>query len=87
MKTSSSQLKAHFGRFLREVRRGRAVVVTDRDVPVARLVPYAEPKAAGLVIEAPREPSACKLGAVKVRGVRVAGVDSTALLREDRERR
>jgi prevent-host-death family protein len=38
-KISSSHLKANLGRYLRHVRAGKELVVTDRDVPVARLVP------------------------------------------------
>jgi prevent-host-death family protein len=33
-------LKAHLSEYLRQVRRGRALVVVDRDTPIARIVPY-----------------------------------------------
>jgi len=36
-----AELKAQLSAYLREVRRGHAVTVCDRDTPVARLVPYA----------------------------------------------
>lgn len=40
MKTASiSALRAQLRRFLAAVRRGETIVITDRDVPVARLVP------------------------------------------------
>lgn len=35
-------LRAHLSRWLREVRSGREVVVTDRGTPIARLLPAAE---------------------------------------------
>ncbi|MBI2345302.1 MAG: type II toxin-antitoxin system prevent-host-death family antitoxin [Deltaproteobacteria bacterium] len=36
-----AELKAHLSAYLRRVRAGAEVVVTDRDTPIARLVPYA----------------------------------------------
>jgi len=36
---SISQLKTYLGRYLRAVRRGEEIVVTDRGRPVARIVP------------------------------------------------
>ncbi len=41
---SVSELKANLSRYLREVRRGGEIPVTDRGTPVARLVPPAEPE-------------------------------------------
>lgn len=35
-----AELKARLSEYLRAVRRGRDVVVMDRDQPIARLVPY-----------------------------------------------
>lgn len=35
-----AELKAKLSAYLRSVRRGHAVVVCDRETPVARLVPY-----------------------------------------------
>ena len=35
-----AELKARLSEYLRQVRRGESIVVLDRDVPVARLVPY-----------------------------------------------
>ena len=40
---SVSELKANLSRYLREVRRGGEIQVTDRGTPVARLVPPVEP--------------------------------------------
>jgi prevent-host-death family protein len=38
-------LKTHLSRYLAEVRDGREVVVYDRDTPIARILPYAAPRA------------------------------------------
>ena len=38
-----AELKARLSRYLRQVRAGAEVVVTDRDRPVAKLVPYTDP--------------------------------------------
>lgn len=37
-----AELKANLSAFLREVRRGHALTVLDRETPVARLLPYAD---------------------------------------------
>jgi prevent-host-death family protein len=42
----SRELKTRLGRYLRIVRRGEALVVTDRGEPVARLVPLEEARGA-----------------------------------------
>lgn len=34
-----AELKAHLSRFLRRVKAGEEIVITERDVPVARIVP------------------------------------------------
>ncbi|MDE0136723.1 MAG: type II toxin-antitoxin system prevent-host-death family antitoxin [Acidimicrobiaceae bacterium] len=41
---SVSELKANLSRYLRQVRRGGEIQVTDRGTPVARLVPASEPE-------------------------------------------
>lgn len=41
---SVSELKANLSRYLRQVRRGGEIQVTDRGTPVARLVPPEEPE-------------------------------------------
>jgi len=90
IRTSSSRLKAKLGQYMRAVRSGKEVVVTDRDEPVARLVPYREPASVGKdepVLERPRDPAAPVLGEVQVRPIRYAGKSTTALLTEDRRRR
>jgi len=88
IKTSASQLKAKMGRYMRAVRSGQEVLVTDRDQPVARLVPVdAAAPTTGLRTSAPRDPAAPALGEIEVRGLRRRGIDTTALLVEDRSRR
>lgn len=89
LRTSSSRLKARMGEYLRAVRAGKEVVVTDRDRPVARLLPYEE--APPLVREPevawPRDPAAAPLGDIEVRSIRYRGPSTTAVLSADRKRR
>jgi len=41
MKTAGiADLKARLSEYLREVRRGRTLVVVDRNTPIAKLIPY-----------------------------------------------
>ncbi len=53
-----AELKARLSEHLRQVRRGRTLVVLDRDTPIARLVPYEE-ESGSLTIRRPagRSPS------------------------------
>lgn len=39
-KVRIAELKAHLSEHLRAVRRGQELIVCDRDIPVARIVPY-----------------------------------------------
>jgi len=39
-----AELKARLSEHLRAVRRGRTVTVLDRETPIARIVPYPEPR-------------------------------------------
>jgi prevent-host-death family protein len=88
MNVSVSQLKAHLGKYLRAVRQGRSVGITDRGEPVARLVPVevaaARPR---LAICRPRDPSAPALGSVRVRAIRWRGPSTMELLRDERGKR
>jgi antitoxin (DNA-binding transcriptional repressor) of toxin-antitoxin stability system len=53
VKTSRiSEFKAHISRELASVRRGERIVIFDRDVPIAQVVPYQEP-ASALIPRAP----------------------------------
>jgi prevent-host-death family protein len=90
LRTSSSQLKAKLGEYMRAVRAGREVIVTDREEPVARLVPYREPNklpVTRLEVSRPRDPTAPPLGQVQVRPIRYQGRETGTLLVEDRSRR
>ena len=89
-KTSASRLKARMGQYMRAVRAGEDVVVTDRDQPVARLVPFREAAAPApdeLPIAQPKDPGAPPLGKLQLRAVRYRGRSTTDLLLEDRRRR
>lgn len=88
-KTSASRLKARMGQYMRAVRAGEEVVVTDRDQPVARLVPFkdASSQAEELPIVQPKDPGAPPLGKVQLRAIRYRGRSTTDLLLEDRRRR
>lgn len=89
-RTSASRLKARMGRYMRAVRAEGEVVITDRDQPVPRLVPFREDATAAreeLPIARARDPAAPPLGEVEVRAIRYRGRSTTALLAEDRKRR
>lgn len=88
IKTTASQFKAKLGVFMRAVRAGKEVLVTDRDQPVARLVPIrGVPEPEVLRTSRPADPTAPSLGKVDVRGISPRHTDTTAMLREDRQRR
>ena len=79
-----SELKAHLSSYLARVRKGETVVVNDRSMPIARIVPY-EDRRAGLEVLPPSRPSS---ELRKVRPVRPRRpVDVARLLREDRDYR
>ncbi len=80
MKTINiSTLKTHLSAELKKVRRGERLVVMDRDVPIAELIPYSTPER--LVIRAP-------LGKLRVpRQLKGTGLDPRVALQEDRESR
>lgn len=88
MRVSTSQFKAKLGVFMKAVREGKEVVVTDRDEPVARLVPFERERGSPvLTVSQPRDPTAPPLGTLTVRSIRYAGPSTTTWLREDRRRR
>lgn len=89
-RTSSSNLKAKMGQYMRAVRAGEEVVVTDRDQPVARLVPYRDadpPTEEALLVAQPKDPGAPPFAKIAVRPIRYRGPSTTSLLEEDRNRR
>jgi prevent-host-death family protein len=87
-RTSASRLKARLGQYLRAVRAGGEVVVTDREQPVARIVPWREPAghADPLPVASPRDPAA-PFAEVEVRPIRYRGRPTTRVLLDDRKRR
>jgi prevent-host-death family protein len=87
MKVSTSQFKAKMGKYMKAVRDGREVVVTDRDEPVARLIPYGAAKEEACKVSDPRDPVAPALGKISIRGIRYQGPSTSSLLMEDRSRR
>jgi prevent-host-death family protein len=88
VKTSATQLKAKLGKYMRAVKSGQEILITDRDQPVARLIAYRPPDAPSKVIRCvSRDPAAPPLGQIKVDGIRYSGPSTTDLLREDRARR
>lgn len=88
-RTSSSRLKAKLGRYMRAVRAGEEVVVTDREEPVARLVPYRvdDAKPDPLPVSKPVDPTEPPLGEVDVRPIKYRGRSTTSILADDRKRR
>ena len=51
-----AKLKAELSRYLREVKRGGEVVVTDHKMPVAKLVPFQEARPFKLQTIKPKDP-------------------------------
>ena len=88
-RVNASKFKAKLGQYMRAARQGRSVLVTDRDQPVARLVPArdAEPASCGALVVTPREATAPPLGQVEVAAIDYRGPSTTDLLVEDRSRR
>lgn len=76
------------GQYMRAVKAGKEVIITDRDQPVARLVPYQDHAGGvGLLISQSRDPTAPPLDQVDVHPIQYHGTSTTVLLREDRDRR
>jgi len=82
-KVGVADLKDHLSRHLRAVERGAEVVVTDRDRPIARIVPVGS--AGRVAVQPPRKPFA----SIRDRHYPAAGwrVNSTELLLEERQDR
>jgi prevent-host-death family protein len=76
-----AELKARLSEYLRDVRKGHALVVMDRNTPIARVVPYA-PEGEALTVRRP-------LGKTSLQSVPLpppleTGVDAVELLLEER---
>jgi prevent-host-death family protein len=78
-----AELKARLSEYLRRVRRGHAVLVVDRETPVARLVPYVD-DAQALVVRRPL-PGAPSLQAVRLPPPLRLETDIVTLLLEERQ--
>ena len=80
---SIADLKARLSHYVSLARRGRAVTVTNRDIPVARLVPLEE-KRDVLVIHRP-DPAAPPPGRVKLPPALRTKRDIVEILMEERQ--
>ncbi len=78
-----AELKAHLSEHLRAVRSGGTVIVLDRDLPIATIVPYASQPAIDIRPAPDRESSFADLRPPKRKGK----TNSLAALLEDRARR
>jgi prevent-host-death family protein len=83
-----AHLKAHLSRYLAEVRRGKTLIVCDRNTPIARLVPFEEPSD-GFVVHEPARPitDLASVRGVKLRRDPGRALDVVRLLRESRDQR
>lgn len=80
-----SELKARLSEYLAGVRAGDPVIVCDRSIPVARLVPFSEEPLDDIQVEEPTAPLASlrKIQPIRLR----RRVDVIRLLRESRDQR
>lgn len=78
-----AKLKAQLSSYLRAVRHGEEVIVTDRNLPVARIIPIREETPYKVSIrKAPKSPK--ELASLVFRPVSGRGTDSLAFLLEER---
>ncbi|MCB1214537.1 MAG: hypothetical protein KDK66_03575 [Deltaproteobacteria bacterium] len=80
----SSEFKAKMAAHLRQVKKGEELILLDRDVPFAKVIPFRGKKKPTLKIIKAKKPGALKN--MKFTGVK-AKIDVVKLLREDRDRR
>src|SRR5450755_964819 len=74
MKTNTSQFKAKLGAYMRAVREGKEVIITDRDRPVARLIPFEPARGLQMIHPLAGTPP---FGKIKLKGIPYCGTDST----------
>jgi prevent-host-death family protein len=77
-----AELKARLSEYLRRVRRGRALTVTDRETPIAQIVPY-QAGAASLTVRYPM-PDAPRLAAIRMPPPLAIKADVVQLLAKER---
>ena len=72
-----AKFKAELSRYLRSVRKGEEVVITDRDRPVAKVVPISEPAPFKLEVRAALVDPAglCKLNFPPLTGIKVNSLE------------
>ncbi len=88
IKAATAKFKAKLSHYLRVVRTGQEVIITDRDHPVARVVPFeASVAPKEQLIVRPRNPNAPRFADIKIRKVSYRGPDPVEMLLEDRRRR
>ncbi len=77
-----ADLKARLSEYLRRVRRGRTLTVTDRETPIAQITPY-QSEAASLIVRRPL-PDAPRPGAIRMPPPLAVKADIVQLLAEER---
>jgi prevent-host-death family protein len=82
VKVKTAELKSKLSSFLRKVRAGEQIIVTDRDTPIAKLVPYSKSEEKLTIRTAKRSPSIIKNISVPKA---LPGISSFDALMEDRE--
>ena len=80
-------LKAKLSEYLGLAKGGQEVVVTDHKMPVAKLVPFSNTPAEGLIAREPSAPLALLVEMTKTAGEKITGFDSLGSLIEDRNKR
>lgn len=56
MKAKIGELKTHFSSYIQKVKKGGEIVVTERNTPVAKIIPFPEKKEKLLIIHKPKQP-------------------------------
>ena len=77
-----AELKARLSEYLRSVRRGRILTVTDRDTPIAQIIPY-DVGPAPLTVRHPL-PDAAKLASLRMPPPLALRTDVVKLLAQER---
>lgn len=55
-KAKIGELKTHFSSYIQKVKNGGEVIVTERDTPVAKIIPFSQKKEKLLIIHKPKQP-------------------------------